>query len=54
MKNTIQQLLKLKWTGPIDKSGKFHLAQMGQWKEATKLEKVVCCKFYIALYISIN
>ena len=26
MKNTTQQPLEQKWTGPIDKSGKFHLA----------------------------
>ena len=26
MKNSIQQTLKWKWTGPIDNSGKFHLA----------------------------
>ena len=25
-KHTIQQPLKQKWTGPIDNSGKFHLA----------------------------
>ena len=28
MKNTKQQLIKLKWTGPSDKSGKFHSARM--------------------------
>ena len=29
METTIQQPLKLKWTGPIDKRVEFHLAQMG-------------------------
>ena len=29
MKNTTQQTLKQKSTGPIDKSGKFHSAYMG-------------------------
>ena len=29
MKITTQQPLKRNWTGPIDKSAKFHLAYMG-------------------------
>ena len=29
MKNTTQQPLTRKWTGPIDKRGKFRSAQMG-------------------------
>ena len=29
MKNTTQQPLKWKWTGPIGNSGKFHSAYMG-------------------------
>ena len=28
--NTTQRPLKLKWTGLIDKNGKFHLADMGK------------------------
>ena len=30
MKSTTKQPLKRKWTGPIDKSGKFHSASKGQ------------------------
>ena len=30
MKNTTLQPLKRKWSGPIDKIGKFHSAFMGQ------------------------
>ena len=29
MKNTTQQTLKRKWTGPIDKNGKFDSSEMG-------------------------
>ena len=33
MKNTTQQPLKWKWTGPIDMSGKFHSAEKGKVKQ---------------------
>ena len=30
MKSTTKQPLKRKWTGPIDRDGKFHWAKKGQ------------------------
>ena len=37
MQYTTQQPLKWKWTGPIDKNGKFHSAWRGYWMDQSHI-----------------